>query len=124
MREIASGIGLLAQCDDPGPWLWARVAGDAVDMATLAARAFDGTEAAHDARLGMALASPIGALDLMFALMARSRSRSRAAATYDYSDRVGLGGPPSTLRGAARDAPVPADLRTPPALRPYATAAP
>ena len=36
MRELAAGIGLLA----PGkqaPWLWARVAGDALDIAMLGA---------------------------------------------------------------------------------------
>src|SRR5688572_20202916 len=33
-REIASGIGLLAQPSRPG-WLWARVAGDIMDLALL-----------------------------------------------------------------------------------------
>jgi len=35
-REITTGIGILSQ-DDPAPWLWGRVAGDALDLATLAA---------------------------------------------------------------------------------------
>ena len=34
-REIMSGIGILAQ-QDPTPWIWARVGGDALDLATLA----------------------------------------------------------------------------------------
>lgn len=34
LREIAAGIGILAS-QRPAPWLWARVAGDAVDLATL-----------------------------------------------------------------------------------------
>jgi hypothetical protein len=37
----------------------------------------------------------------------------------DYGDRRGLPRPPEDMRGAARDAPVPQDLRTPAALRPY-----
>ncbi len=41
LREIASGIGILSQ-GRPAPWLWARVGGDAVDLAGL----------------GMALSSP------------------------------------------------------------------
>lgn len=35
-REIASGIGILSSSQHPA-WLWARVAGDALDLATLAA---------------------------------------------------------------------------------------
>ena len=120
VREIVSGLGLLARTDDPRPWLWARVAGDALDVSTLAARGFDGSDEARRARLGIALATPIGALDLLFALMAQSRDNARAGAVHDYSDRVGLGGSPEQMRGAARDAPVPRDMRTPAALEPWA----
>jgi uncharacterized membrane protein len=38
LREIANGIGLLSQQKGPGkpaPWVWGRVAGDALDLATL-----------------------------------------------------------------------------------------
>lgn len=35
LREIGTGIGLLA-ARDPTPWVWARVAGDLLDLATLA----------------------------------------------------------------------------------------
>src|SRR5436189_4659708 len=34
-REIAAGIGILMS-GNPGPWIWGRVAGDALDLATLA----------------------------------------------------------------------------------------
>ena len=36
LREMAAGIGILSQ-SDPAPWLWGRVAGDAMDLATLGA---------------------------------------------------------------------------------------
>ncbi len=36
LREIATGVGILST-PRPVGWLWARVAGDAVDLATLAA---------------------------------------------------------------------------------------
>ena len=36
LREIAAGVGLLTT-DSPGPWLWGRVAGDMLDLATLGA---------------------------------------------------------------------------------------
>ena len=35
LREIATGIGILSS-DQPAPWIWGRVGGDALDMATLA----------------------------------------------------------------------------------------
>src|SRR5260370_9335550 len=34
-REMAAGIGILMS-DNPGPWIWGRVAGDELDRATLA----------------------------------------------------------------------------------------
>jgi hypothetical protein len=34
-RELAAGVGIFAQ-DNPAPWVWARVAGDVLDVATLA----------------------------------------------------------------------------------------
>ena len=46
LREIAAGIGLLSQ-DHLAPWLWARVAGDALDLALLG-----GAFAGHPARRG------------------------------------------------------------------------
>jgi len=35
IREIATGIGILGQRQQPAPWLWARVAGDVIDLAAL-----------------------------------------------------------------------------------------
>jgi hypothetical protein len=34
-REIATGVGILT-ASDPTPWMWGRVAGDGLDLATLA----------------------------------------------------------------------------------------
>lgn len=36
LREIATGVGVLGD-DRPATWLWGRVVGDALDLATLAA---------------------------------------------------------------------------------------
>ena len=35
LREIGAGLGILLS-EDPTPWVWARVAGDALDLASLA----------------------------------------------------------------------------------------
>ncbi len=37
LREIGAGVGILAQERPSAGWLWARVGGDALDLATLAA---------------------------------------------------------------------------------------
>lgn len=34
-RELAAGVGILAQEQPKAPWLWARVGGDALDIAAL-----------------------------------------------------------------------------------------
>jgi hypothetical protein len=45
LREIATGIGLLASSRRT-PWMWGRVAGDALDMATLAGHMRPGSASA------------------------------------------------------------------------------
>ena len=37
LRELAAGVGILTNQTNPAPWLWARVAGDALDLASLGA---------------------------------------------------------------------------------------
>src|SRR5215218_81610 len=57
LRELATGVGLLAS-PDPRPWLWGRVAGDALDLSTLAlgAGARRGATRHRDAALWMTTA--------------------------------------------------------------------
>jgi len=63
-REIAAGIGLLAM-DRKGPWIWARIAGDALDVATLGAALSSKNPKRGNAALAMAVVSPVVALDLV-----------------------------------------------------------
>ena len=114
LREIVNGIGLLTS-NDPRPWLWGRVAGDALDLATLVSGS-RGARANGAAALWMAAA--IGVLDVACALLP---DQKETGAAIDYSDRVGLAGPPEQMRGAARDFEVPRDMRPPEALRAYAS---
>lgn len=64
VREIASGVGILSQRRS-APWLWARVAGDAMDLMLLGAAARVAT--AQRRRLGLAAAAVAGvaALDVI-----------------------------------------------------------
>jgi uncharacterized membrane protein len=57
VREIASGLGILTQ-SKPAPWLWARVGGDAMDLALLR-RALTSPRADHN-RVAAATAAVAG----------------------------------------------------------------
>jgi uncharacterized membrane protein len=86
MREIAAGVGLLAAAR-PGPWLWARAAGDALDLASLGKVL--GSPKASKARAAFGIASVAGVtvLDIMTArelsppLAETLRAGSRAEAS-------------------------------------------
>jgi uncharacterized membrane protein len=67
MRELASGIGILSQ-KNRAPWMWARVAGDVMDLAVLG-RTLASPRSDHTRTL-TALASVVGvtAMDLRSAI--------------------------------------------------------
>jgi hypothetical protein len=121
VREAATGIGILSS-RDPAPWIWGRVGGDALDVATL------GPHLRRDnpkrPNVGLAIASVLGvtALDLICAASLYSQDGRQPQRTplRDYRDRSGFPRPPREMRGAARDFDVQADMRTPEPLRPYA----
>ena len=116
MREFAAGLGILVS-DNPGPWMWGRVAGDALDLATLATGLV-----AHNPRKGnlaMALAAVAG-LTALDGISAQALSGGGPhGPVRDYSDRRGMPKPPEAMRGAARNLQIPKDMRTPDALRPF-----
>lgn len=113
LREIATGIGLLT-ARDKSPWLWARVGGDALDLATLAVR---GELRSASTATAIAAVAGIAAVDAATARAMQVASRPRPLVR-DYSDRRGLPLPPQEMRGAALlDFEMPADMRTPALLR-------
>jgi hypothetical protein len=119
LREITTGVGILAS-QDPTPWLWGRVAGDALDIATLAVGLDN--ENPKRGNVGVALVAVAGvtALDLYCAQTLSSESSHPVPPMRDYSDRRGLPKPPEQMRGVARkDFEIPRDMRTPEALRPW-----
>ena len=116
LREIATGIAILA-AKDPTPWIWGRVGGDALDLATLASGwSEDNPEKAN---LGMALGTvaAVTAVDI-YCASALSEA-SEPPQIRDYSHRTGFPLEAEAMRGRARDFAVPPDMRTPEALRPY-----
>jgi hypothetical protein len=119
LREIASGAGILAS-DQPAPWVWSRVAGDALDMATLASGLNDNNPKRDNVALALAAVGGITALDWATAAsLTNGGTRRLARPVRDYSNRSGMPRPPEAMRGAARDFKIPRDMRTPEALRPW-----
>ena len=116
VREIATGIGILAS-GDKAPWLWGRVAGDALDLATLAAATPDNPRKAN---VAIACGAVAGAamLDLGTA-RALQQVEKKLAAARDYGDRSGFPLGLEAARGAARkDFDAPRDMATPAPLTP------
>lgn len=76
-REIVTGVGLLVS-KNPTPWLWARVAGDVLDIATLAAagRREDSRKIGVGTAIG--LVAGVTALDILSARMMQHRGKSGA----------------------------------------------
>jgi hypothetical protein len=115
MREIASGIGVLRT--GSAPWLWGRVAGDALDIATLVPHVNDDNPKKTNARIALAAVAAVTSLDVACAIALRSQPTYLPAP--DYSRRSGFPRGIAAARGAAREFVAPNDMRTPEAMRPW-----
>ena len=115
-REIATGVGILAS-KNPAPWLWARVAGDALDIATVGlGRPRRG--AGRTAVMALTALAGVMALDTLAARNAQTRTAAKQQMR-DYSDRSGFPKPAEQMRGAALDDfEAPRDMKTPEPVRP------
>jgi uncharacterized protein YjeT (DUF2065 family) len=89
VREVVNGVGILVSWKR-APWIWARVAGDAMDIAAT--------------RRPAALVALAGVTAVDVAAAAQlSREENRAPARrFDYSDRSGFPRSIAEMRGAAR----------------------
>jgi hypothetical protein len=122
VREIVKGVGILTS-PDPTPWLWGRVAGDALDLGTLAV-AYRNSPKRTNVAIAMANVAAVAALDLMCAQQLAAIRRRQSKPVRDYSLRSGLPMGIEASRGVAADAPIPADMLTPAAMRPFTEGAP
>jgi hypothetical protein len=100
LREIGTGIGLLAS-RDPTPWLWGRVAGDALDIATVGLGL---VTAGRPLRTLTSVAMLLGIafLDMAAAEGAPPSRKFERGPARDYSARSGFPRPASEMRGIAR----------------------
>ncbi|MBV8687868.1 MAG: hypothetical protein JOZ90_02520 [Alphaproteobacteria bacterium] len=110
-REIGAGVWALS--DTPAPAIWARVAGDLVDLATLAA----GLRGADDEQkrnnlVALAAVGGITLVDLLTALsLTAEQSERRGDTGRDYSDRSGFPRGVEQARGLAGQQAVPVDFQ-------------
>lgn len=94
-REIASGIGILSSSPNPG-WLWARVAGDVIDIAALAAAPKTDRSGA---KVGAAFTSLAGALaaDVAAARGLQPQKSARADRSQAISKAFTINRPPDEV---------------------------
>ena len=119
LREIATGIGILSS-DNPAPWIWGRVAGDVLDIATVATALHDDNPERENVKIAMAALAGVTALDAACAqALSMESGQEEPRRIVDYSGRSGFPRSPGAMRGAAADFEIPDDMRAPEALRPY-----
>ncbi len=107
VREIATGVAIL-MTHDATPWIWGRVAGDAVDIATVAmAPPERHGEDRKPWALGALLA--VTAVDLFCASCLNAEKGGRRTARADYRNRSGF--PQGRKGGAWRGARFPDPAR-------------
>ncbi|HEY8564185.1 MAG TPA: cyclase dehydrase [Beijerinckiaceae bacterium] len=116
-REIATGVALLA-AKDPTPYVWGRVGGDALDIATLATGLEGKNPKKDNVWLALAAVGGVTAVDFYCAQALSRESRQPLPPPRDYANRRGFPRPPEEMRGAASDFVLPMDFRNEPeALR-------
>ena len=99
LREIGTGIGILTS-KDPSPWLWARVAGDALDVATVGAGIVTrGRPLRTLASVAMLLG--IAYVDMKVAEGAPPAKKREKRSSRDYSGRSGFPRSAAEMRGIA-----------------------
>lgn len=89
LREIAKGIGLMT-AKDPKPWIKARLAGDALDVATLMPFLSRSNRRRENAALALLSVIAVTALDEFALKRLQSTTDEPLPPPRDYSDRTGF----------------------------------
>lgn len=107
-REIGAGIASLSTERSLG--LWGRVAGDALDIATVMLAVGRNNPKRHNAQVALTMLAGVALIDLVAAQAVTAR-HSRRPVERSYRDRIGFPKGAEAARGAARD------FETPPGMR-------
>jgi len=99
LREIGTGIGILTS-KDPSPWLWGRVAGDALDIATVSAGLVTQRRPLRTLS-SIVMLLGIAYVDMKVAEAAPPEKKRAKRSLHDYSGRSGFPRPASEMRGIA-----------------------
>jgi hypothetical protein len=105
-REIATGVAILAS-HDPEPWIWARVAGDFADIATVATGLKRSNGKANNTVAALAALAGVTVVDMVCASGLNAEKGGRRTAIADYSNRSGFPQGLQAARGAARKVQLP-----------------
>lgn len=97
-RELVTGVGLLLS-DDPKPWVYGRIAGDALDLGALGWAVETGRD---PARAAMAAGLVAGCTLLDVACARQLASEGELVTEWDYSDRSGFPSGPARVRGSVQ----------------------
>lgn len=101
LREISTGIGILAVQRKRSPWIWGRVAGDALDIATLAPHLSNANPKKKNVAIALGAVAAVTAADVVCAAGLQKEQKPKRVAR-DYSDRSGFPRSPEEMRGSAR----------------------
>lgn len=119
VRELVQGAGILGS-GDPTPWISARVAGDALDIATVLPGLGDPNPRKHNVLVALLALVSVTAVDVICAQnLAKAPLAPSEKVRRDYRRRSGFRRPAETMRGAARDFTPPPDIVGPQAMRPW-----
>ena len=122
VRELVQGAGILGS-RDPTPWISARVAGDALDIATVLPGLEDPNPRKHNVLLALLALVSVTAVDVICAQnLAKAPLAPSEKVRRDYRRRSGFRRPAKEMRGAARDFTPPSDIVSPEAMRPWTSA--
>jgi hypothetical protein len=112
LREIATGVAILT-ARNPAPFVWGRVAGDALDLVSLLG-GFGGSRRKAAVLLALGTVGAVTVVDLICAQTLSADSQRLRSRIPDYSSRSGLPKGLTQARGAAKDFKIPADMRAAP----------
>jgi uncharacterized membrane protein len=108
LREIAAGVGLLSR-RRPAAWMWARIAGDLIDLASLGAALRGRGRGRHRARVAGAIGAVLGVTALDFITARRlgrhqvRRLRPDVARAEEVTKTMTIGLPVEEVYGFWRD---------------------
>ncbi len=117
VREIVTGVGILGS-KDATPWIWGRVGGDAVDIATVLPALEASNPRRGNAMIALMALAGATALDVVCARnLSQAPLRPSQRVRRDYGNRSGFPEPPEAMRGRASDFEPPIDIVGPQAMQ-------